>query len=178
MRSLRCSSPPAGVPTRGVGWPLDRRIPRRGLSTAPLERRQLPQDEDLAPQLVLGLERLVELLALAMPALHRQVELRRLQPREPDIRADAATVERAQALAKTPPRAPQDVDLLGHDDAGAGRRLLAQLRRQSRAFAAQAEDEQHDHDRREGPGHRDRAQMDARQAEQATADGEEVEPRV
>jgi hypothetical protein len=43
-----------------------------------LESRLLAQRSDPAPQLVLGLERLIDLLALAMPPFHGKVELRGL----------------------------------------------------------------------------------------------------
>src|SRR5947208_17083472 len=90
--------------------------------------RGLPaQGKDLAPQLLLRLERRIDLLALAMPALHREVELRCLQSCEAHVGAESALVQRTQPLAKPAPGAGEDVHLGGQHRAGAAARLLVQL---------------------------------------------------
>src|SRR5258706_11927062 len=115
---MRCWAAPTSA-TRSS--PRSRGAPRRRSSRWPCfgsERGQPAQGKDLAPQLLLGLERSVDLLPLAMPALHREVELSRLQSRESHVGAEPALVERTQPLAKPAPWAGENAHLRGQHRAG------------------------------------------------------------
>src|SRR2546430_1922837 len=92
-----------------------------------LERGLPAQGKDLAPQLLLGFERRVDLMALAMPALHGEVELRCLQSREAQVSAESTLVQRAQPLAKPFPGVGEDVHLGRQHRACADGRLFALL---------------------------------------------------
>src|SRR5206468_7440942 len=83
-------------------------------------------DHPLA-QMLLSLQRCVDLLALAMPPLHRQVELRGLQSRHLEVGAESLAAQRLEPLLQPPPWAGEDRNLVGKDRALSGRRLLLQL---------------------------------------------------
>src|SRR5437870_6388312 len=138
----------------------------------------MPQLDHALAQLLLRLERSVDLLALAMPALHRQIELRRLQARDSEVARQARPVERLQSLAQAPPWARKHRDLIGEDRALPGRRLLAQLVDQILALVANAEQQQRDDSGGERSGHDQRPQVDLDQTKDRVLNREEVYPRV
>ena len=77
----------------------------------------MPQVDHLLPQRILGLQGLVDLAALTVPALHGKVELRGLQARGFEIRPEAAALEGAQPLLEPLPGTGENRHFLGQDGA-------------------------------------------------------------
>src|SRR3989442_11216171 len=87
------------------------------------ERGLPPQLDPPPPQLVLSLQRLIDLLPLAVPAFHREVELRCLQAREREIGSHAAFAQSMHALGQPVPGTGENRYLGGKDCPGAFHRL-------------------------------------------------------
>src|ERR1700756_791590 len=113
-----------------------------------------------------------------MPALHREIELRRLQPRQLQVTGESRATESLEPVSQSLPRARQDRHLLGQDGALSGRRLLAELVEKVHPFVANAKQQQRDETRSERSVHDERPKVDLDQAEQRVVDGKEVGPRV
>src|SRR5260370_3378338 len=128
-------------PTVGASG-AEKRPPRRAASKS--SRDPVAQLHDPIAQLLLRLERSVDLLALAVPPLHGEVELRRLQPRHRQIPARPRPVERLQSLPQPAPWAGQDGHLVGQDRALPGGRLLVHLVEQALSLISNPEQQKRD----------------------------------
>src|SRR5439155_9152012 len=121
--------PPDPTPNRHTcrGVNQKKTTPRTPPVKNGLGRHPVPQLHDPLAQLLLRLERRVDLLALAMPAFHRKVKLRGLQSRDLQITAQSRATEHLQPLLQALPRAGQDRHLVGQDRALSRGRLLPHL---------------------------------------------------
>jgi len=77
----------------------------------------VPQLDHAAPQFVLGFQRRIDLLALPVPSLHGEVQLRRLQACDLEVRAQPASLECAQTLLEPAPGTREDRHVVGQDGA-------------------------------------------------------------
>src|SRR5439155_16889064 len=111
--------PPDPTPNRHTcrGVNQKKTTPRTPPVKNGLGRHPVPQLHDPFAQLLLRLDRRVDLLTLAMPAFHRQVQLRCLQSRNLQITAYPSATQRLEALLQALPRAGQDRHLVGQDRA-------------------------------------------------------------
>src|SRR2546422_11501032 len=98
------------------------------------ERGLPPQLDHPPPELVLSLQRLIDLLPLAVPAFHREVELRCLKAREREIGSHAAFAQSMHALGQPAPGTGENRNLGGDAGPGTFHCLLLKLLGEGFAF--------------------------------------------